>query len=59
MKDFYVDIQIVGTADDCIQQLGELQRLTGTDVVCGFSYGRMRPDKAGPTCACSRNGGCW
>ena len=47
MTDFYVSIQIVGTADDCIQQLRELQRLTGTDhVVCDFSYGRMPPDKA-------------
>jgi hypothetical protein len=47
MTDFYVSIQIVGTPDDCIQQLGELQRLTGTDhVVCDFSYGRMPPDKA-------------
>jgi alkanesulfonate monooxygenase SsuD/methylene tetrahydromethanopterin reductase-like flavin-dependent oxidoreductase (luciferase family) len=47
MTHFYVSIQIVGTADDCIQQLGELQRLTGTDhVVCDFSYGRMPPDKA-------------
>ena len=47
MTDFYVSIQIVGTADDCIQQLGELQRLTGTDhVVCDFSYGRMPPERA-------------
>jgi alkanesulfonate monooxygenase SsuD/methylene tetrahydromethanopterin reductase-like flavin-dependent oxidoreductase (luciferase family) len=47
MTDFYVSIQIVGTPDDCIQQLGELQRLTGTDhVVCDFSYGRMPPDQA-------------
>ena len=23
-----------------------LQRLTATDLVCGFSYGRMPPDKA-------------
>jgi alkanesulfonate monooxygenase SsuD/methylene tetrahydromethanopterin reductase-like flavin-dependent oxidoreductase (luciferase family) len=47
MTDFYVSIQIVGTADDCIQQLGELQRLTGTDhVVCDFSYGRMPPGQA-------------
>src|SRR5688572_19251329 len=46
MNDFYVSIQIVGTPDDCIQKLGELQRLTGTDhVVCDFSYGRMPPDK--------------
>ena len=42
MTDFYVSIQIVGTPDDCIQQLGELQKLTGTDhVVCDFSYGGM------------------
>jgi len=42
MTDFYVSIQIVGTPDDCIQQLAELQRLTGTDhVVCDFSYGGM------------------
>ncbi len=47
MTDFYVSIQIVGTPDDCIQQLGELQRLTGTDhIVCDFSYGRMPHDKA-------------
>jgi alkanesulfonate monooxygenase SsuD/methylene tetrahydromethanopterin reductase-like flavin-dependent oxidoreductase (luciferase family) len=47
MTDFYVGIQIVGTPDDCIQQLGELQGLTGTDhVVCDFSYGRMPPDQA-------------
>jgi alkanesulfonate monooxygenase SsuD/methylene tetrahydromethanopterin reductase-like flavin-dependent oxidoreductase (luciferase family) len=42
MTDFYVNIQIVGTPDDCIQQMGELQRLTGTDhMVCDFSYGGM------------------
>lgn len=47
MTDFYVGIQIVGTPDDCIGQLGELQRLTGTDhVVCDFSFGRMPPDQA-------------
>jgi len=47
MTDFYVSIQIVGTPDDCIQQLSELQKLTGTDhVVCDFSYGRMPPDQA-------------
>lgn len=47
MNDFYVSIQIVGTPDDCIQKLGELQRLTGTNhVVCDFSYGRMPADQA-------------
>ena len=29
--DFYVKIQIVGTPDDCLQQLAELRRLTGLD----------------------------
>ncbi len=42
MTDFYVSIQIVGAPDDCIQQMGELQRLTGSDhMVCDFSYGGM------------------
>ena len=42
MTKFYVGIQIVGTPDDCIQQMGELQRLTGSDhMVCDFSYGGM------------------
>jgi len=47
MTDFYVSIQIVGAPDDCIQQMAELQKLTGTDhVVCDFSYGRMPTDQA-------------
>ena len=47
MTDFYVSIQIVGTPDDCIQQLDDLRRLTGTDhVVCDFSYGRMPREEA-------------
>jgi len=38
--EFYVKIQIVGTPEDCIQQIAELQRLTGTDhLVTEFSYG--------------------
>jgi len=38
--EFYVKIQIVGTPEDCIAQIAELQRLTGTDhVVTEFSYG--------------------
>jgi alkanesulfonate monooxygenase SsuD/methylene tetrahydromethanopterin reductase-like flavin-dependent oxidoreductase (luciferase family) len=42
MTDFYVKIQIVGTPDDCIQQMAELQNLTGSDhMVCDFSYGGM------------------
>ena len=40
--DFYVSIQIAGTPDDCIQQIGELRRLTGMDhLVTEFSYGSM------------------
>mgnify|MGYP002629854947 CR=1 FL=1 len=42
LTEFYVDIQIVGTPQDCIEQIAELQRLTGTDhIVCDFSYGGM------------------
>ena len=40
--DFYLSIQIVGTPDDCIQQIGELRRLTGMDhLVTEFSFGSM------------------
>jgi alkanesulfonate monooxygenase SsuD/methylene tetrahydromethanopterin reductase-like flavin-dependent oxidoreductase (luciferase family) len=40
--DFYVKIQVVGTPDDCLQQLAELQRLTGMDhLVTEFGYGGM------------------
>jgi alkanesulfonate monooxygenase SsuD/methylene tetrahydromethanopterin reductase-like flavin-dependent oxidoreductase (luciferase family) len=40
--EFYVRIQIVGTPDDCIQQIAELRALTGTDhVIADFSYGGM------------------
>lgn len=47
MTKFYVSIQISGTPDDCIQQMAELRRLTGTDhVVCDFSYGRMPREDA-------------
>ena len=35
-------IQIVGTPDDCIQQIAELRALTGTDhIIADFSYGGM------------------
>ena len=35
-------IQIVGTPDDCIQQIAELRALTGTEhVIADFSYGGM------------------
>jgi len=40
--EFYVKIQIVGTPDDCIQQMAELRALTGTDhMIADFSYGGM------------------
>jgi alkanesulfonate monooxygenase SsuD/methylene tetrahydromethanopterin reductase-like flavin-dependent oxidoreductase (luciferase family) len=40
--DFYVSIQVAGTPDDCIQQVAELRRLTGTDhLVTEFSFGSM------------------
>jgi len=40
--EFYVKIQIVGTPEDCIQQIAELQRVTGTDhLVTEFSFGGM------------------
>ncbi|MGH7097217.1 MAG: LLM class flavin-dependent oxidoreductase [Stellaceae bacterium] len=38
--EFYVKIQIVGTPDDCLQQIAELQRLTGLNhLVAEFSFG--------------------
>jgi alkanesulfonate monooxygenase SsuD/methylene tetrahydromethanopterin reductase-like flavin-dependent oxidoreductase (luciferase family) len=40
--DFYVSIQIVGTPDDCLQQIGELQRVTGLEhLVAEFSFGNL------------------
>ncbi len=45
--DFYVKIQIVGTPDDCLQQLAELHRLTGLDhLVTEFGYGCMPHEEA-------------
>jgi alkanesulfonate monooxygenase SsuD/methylene tetrahydromethanopterin reductase-like flavin-dependent oxidoreductase (luciferase family) len=38
--EFYVRIQIVGTPDDCLQQIAELQLVTGLDhLVTEFSFG--------------------
>jgi alkanesulfonate monooxygenase SsuD/methylene tetrahydromethanopterin reductase-like flavin-dependent oxidoreductase (luciferase family) len=40
--EFYVKIQIVGTPDDCLQQIAELQRVTGLDhLVTEFSFGGL------------------
>jgi alkanesulfonate monooxygenase SsuD/methylene tetrahydromethanopterin reductase-like flavin-dependent oxidoreductase (luciferase family) len=45
--EFYVRIQVVGTPDECIQQIGELQRLTGLDhLVTEFGYGGMPHEEA-------------
>ena len=45
--EFYVKIQVVGTPDDCIQQIGELQRLTGLSHLVGeFGYGGMPHEEA-------------
>jgi alkanesulfonate monooxygenase SsuD/methylene tetrahydromethanopterin reductase-like flavin-dependent oxidoreductase (luciferase family) len=45
--EFYVKIQIVGTPDDCIQQVAELQRLTGLDhLVTEFGFGGMPHEQA-------------
>ena len=40
--DFYVSIQLVGTPDDCIQKLEELQALTGLDhLIAEFAFGGL------------------
>ncbi len=45
--DFYVKIQVVGTPDDCLQQLAELHRVTGLDhLVTEFGYGGMPHEEA-------------
>jgi alkanesulfonate monooxygenase SsuD/methylene tetrahydromethanopterin reductase-like flavin-dependent oxidoreductase (luciferase family) len=45
--DFYVKIQVVGTPSECLEQLAELTRLTGTDhVIAEFGYGGMPHDQA-------------
>jgi alkanesulfonate monooxygenase SsuD/methylene tetrahydromethanopterin reductase-like flavin-dependent oxidoreductase (luciferase family) len=42
MTDTYVRIQIVGTPDDCVEQIAELRRLTGLGhLVCEFGYGGL------------------
>ena len=45
--EFYVKIQIVGTPDDCIQQIAALRDATGTAHLIGdFSYGGMPHEQA-------------
>ncbi len=45
--EFYVKIQVSGTPDDCLQQLAELQRLTGLDhLVTELAFGGMPQEEA-------------
>ena len=45
--DFYVSIQVVGTPDECIQQIAELRRVTGMNhMACEFLYGGMPHEQA-------------
>ena len=45
--EFYVSIQVVGTPDDCLEQLAELRRLTGLDhLITEFSFGGMPHEEA-------------
>ncbi|MGE5268351.1 MAG: LLM class flavin-dependent oxidoreductase [Thiohalocapsa sp.] len=45
--DFYVSIQIVGTPQDCLDKIAELQRLTGLDhLVTEYSFGAMPHEDA-------------
>jgi alkanesulfonate monooxygenase SsuD/methylene tetrahydromethanopterin reductase-like flavin-dependent oxidoreductase (luciferase family) len=40
--EFYVSIQLVGTPDDCVQKLEELQALTGLDhLITEFAFGGL------------------
>ena len=44
---FLCQIQIVGTPDDCLEKIAELQRLTGLDhLVTEFSFGAMPHEEA-------------
>ena len=46
-NEFYVSIQIVGTPDDCIEQIAELRHLTGLDhLVTEFSFGGTPHEQA-------------
>jgi alkanesulfonate monooxygenase SsuD/methylene tetrahydromethanopterin reductase-like flavin-dependent oxidoreductase (luciferase family) len=46
-NEFYVRIQIVGTPDDCIQQVEELRKLTGMNhMISEFGYGGMPAHEA-------------
>jgi len=45
--EFYVKIQVSGTPGDCLQQIAELQRLTGLDhLVTELAFGGMPQEEA-------------
>jgi alkanesulfonate monooxygenase SsuD/methylene tetrahydromethanopterin reductase-like flavin-dependent oxidoreductase (luciferase family) len=45
--EFYVKIQVSGTPEDCLQQIAELQRLTGLDhLVTELAFGGMPQEEA-------------
>jgi hypothetical protein len=45
--EFYVKIQVSGTPDDCLQQIAELQRLTGLNhLVTELAFGGMPHEEA-------------
>jgi len=45
--EFYIKIQVVGTPDECLQQLAELRRQTGLDhLVTEFAFGGMPHEEA-------------
>ncbi len=45
--EFYVSIQVSGTAEDCLEQIAELTRLTGLDhLTAEFSFGGMPAEDA-------------
>ena len=47
MTDTYVKIQLVGTPDECIDQIAYLRSLTGMEhLVCEFSYGGLPHEEA-------------
>lgn len=46
-NEFYVSIQVVGTPKDCLEQIAELRRLTGTEHLVGeYSFGGMPHERA-------------
>jgi alkanesulfonate monooxygenase SsuD/methylene tetrahydromethanopterin reductase-like flavin-dependent oxidoreductase (luciferase family) len=57
MTNTYVNIQIVGTPDDCIQRIEELRAYTGVGhLVCDFSYGGMNHTEAERNLRCFTEG---